>query len=149
MKRPSLPVLPCACASLRRATRAISGLYEDALRPSGLRNSQFTILQALSLAGEMNQGRLGEILAMDSTTLTRTLRILERQGWLTKRRGKDRRAVWLNLTKNGISKFRSALPLWQDAQARTQKLLGARRWKELTGWSDHLTATITQGGSTL
>jgi len=143
-----LPALPCACASLRRATRAISGLYEDASRPSGLKTSQFTILQALSLTGEINQGRLGEILTMDSTTLTRTLRILERQGWLTKRRGKDRREIWLKLSRNGIKQFRSALPLWQDAQTRMQKLLGARRWKELSSWSDHLTAAITQGGNT-
>jgi len=145
MKKSSLLVLPCACASLRRATRTLTGLYEEALRPSGLKSSQFTILQALSLAGELNQGRLGEILAMDSTTLTRTLRILERQGWLTKRPGKDRREIWLKLTKTGVTQFQSALPLWQSAQTRTQKLLGTSRWKDLTGWSNHLTAAITQG----
>lgn len=145
----SLPILPCACASLRRATRAVSGLYEEALRPSGLKSSQFTILQALSLTGEINQGRLGEILIMDSTTLTRTLQIMSRQGWLTKRRGKDRREVRLKLTKSGTAQFQSALPLWQHAQAQMQKRLGERRWKDLTLWSNHLTAAITQGGSTL
>jgi len=147
MKKSSIPTLPCACASLRRATRTVSSLYEDALRPSGLKISQFTILQALSITGEINQGRLGEILAMDSTTLTRTLRILERQGWLTKNPGKDRREVWLKLSTSGSAQLQSALPLWEAAQAKLRKQLGKNRWNELTASSDHITATLTQGDS--
>ena len=149
MTKPSLPALPCACASLRRATRAISVLYEDALRPSGLRGSQFTILQALSLTGEISQKALGEVLAMDSTTLTRTLNILERHGWLSRHRGDDRREWRMKLSKSGKAKFQSALPLWQNAQAQLRKQLGDRQWKELSSWSDHLTAAITQGDKTL
>src|SRR5260370_24378475 len=76
MKAASRPVLPCLCASLRRTTRTLTHLYEEALRPLGLRSSQFTILQVLSRAGEMTQGELGRMLAMDSTTLTRTLEIM-------------------------------------------------------------------------
>ncbi len=70
------------CASLRRASRSLTQLYDEALRPLGLRATQFTILQALSLAGEVSQGELAQILAMDSTTLTRTLRIMGREGWI-------------------------------------------------------------------
>ena len=69
------------CSSFRRTARALSQLYEDGLRPAGLRSSQFTILQALARTGDVTQGRLGEILVMDSTTLTRTLRIMRQQGW--------------------------------------------------------------------
>src|ERR1700732_3187605 len=86
-----LPILPCMCASVRRASRALTHLYDAALRPVGLRATQFTILQVLSRAGEVSQGRLGQILAMDSTTLTRTLRIMVRQKWIAERRGDDRR----------------------------------------------------------
>ena len=68
-----LPNLPCMCSSIRRASRALTQMYEQALRPLGLRSSQFTILQVLSRAGEVLQGQLGEMLAMDSTTLTRTV----------------------------------------------------------------------------
>lgn len=67
----SLPT-PCMCATLRRASRALTQLYDEALRPLGLRATQFTVLQALSFTGEVSQGELGQLLAMDSTTLTRT-----------------------------------------------------------------------------
>ena len=87
------------CSSVRRASRALTQLYEQALRPLGLRSTQFTILQVLSRAGEVSQGHLGEKLAMDSTTLTRTLDIMLRQGWVAERRGEDRRQRWLRLAK--------------------------------------------------
>jgi len=64
------------CASFRRAARALTHLYDEALRPVGLRATQFTIMQVLSLAGEVSQGQLAQMLAMDSTTLTRTLQIM-------------------------------------------------------------------------
>ena len=57
--RLSIPTLPCMCANLRRASRVLTQLYEDALRPLGLRATQFTVLQALSLAGEVTQGASG------------------------------------------------------------------------------------------
>ena len=76
MSKLSIPMLPCMCATFRRSARAVTQHYDEALRPLGLRATQFTILQALSLTGEVSQGELGEILAMDSTTLTRTLEIM-------------------------------------------------------------------------
>src|ERR1700749_4963115 len=98
MTHSPIPSLPCMSASLRRASRVVTQLYEDALRPTGLRGTQFTVLQALSLAGEVTQGDLGRILAMDSTTLTRTLTILSRHGWIAKRRGQDRREWRMRLS---------------------------------------------------
>src|SRR5438067_4878742 len=96
-----LPILPCMCGNFRRTSRAMTQLYEDALRPLGLRATQFTILQVLSRAGEVSQGQLGEMLAMDSTSLTRTLGIMRREGWVAERRGEDRRQRWLRLAKAG------------------------------------------------
>ena len=107
-----LPILPCMCASFRRASRALTQLYDQALRPVGLRATQFTILQALSLAGEVSQGDLARILAMDSTTLTRTLQIMGREGWIAERRGADRRERLLRLAKAGRYQFTRALPSW-------------------------------------
>ena len=75
-----IPDLVCMCETVRRASRALTQLYDETLRPLGLRATQFTILQVLSRTGELSQGELGQILAMDSTTLTRTLRILRRAG---------------------------------------------------------------------
>src|SRR6202022_3057883 len=101
MTRFLTPSLPCMCASFRRASRALTQLYDQALRPVGLRATQFTILQELSLAGEVSQGGRAQILAMDSTTLTRTLRIMGREGWIAERRGADRRERLLRLAKAG------------------------------------------------
>src|ERR1700756_3363536 len=101
MSNSQTPMLPCMCASLRTAARAVTQLYEEEMRPTGLRSSQFTILQALSLAGDVTQGKLGELLAMDSTSLTRTLAIMSRNGWIEKRRGQDRREWRLHLSRSG------------------------------------------------
>ena len=142
MKTPSLPDLPCLCASLRRASRAITQVYEEALRPVGLRGSQFTILQTLSTAGEMTQGRMAHWLAMDSTTLTRTLAILERQGWIARREGEDRREWRIQLSKAGKAKFERALPQWEKAQAMVRKKLGERRWEEAMQFSNEITRAV-------
>src|SRR5258708_31263265 len=88
--RNKLPDLPCMCASLRRTSRVVTQLYDEALRPLSLRATQFTVLQALSLAGEASQGALGQILPMDSTTLTHTLRIMGPEGWIAARPRDDR-----------------------------------------------------------
>jgi DNA-binding MarR family transcriptional regulator len=118
------PALPCMCASLRRTARALTQLYEDALRPTGLRATQFTVLQALSLAREVTQGELGQILAMDSTTLTRTLTIMSRHGWIAKCRGEDRREWRIRLSGTGKTQFKRAVPHWQKAQTQLRRQLG-------------------------
>ena len=73
---------PCVCNALRMATRAITQLYDDALRPSGLRASQFSVLATIAGRGEANLKQLEELLAIDQTTLTRNLSLLERDGVL-------------------------------------------------------------------
>src|SRR5258706_7543917 len=99
----SLPVLPCLCSSFRRTARALTQLYEQALRPLGLRATQFTILQVLALAGEVTQQQLGDMLVMDSTTLTRTLVIMGRPGSIAGRRGDDRPQRLLRLGQGGAT----------------------------------------------
>jgi DNA-binding MarR family transcriptional regulator len=143
-----LPALPCMCASFRRTSRALTQLYEQALHPLGLRATQFTILQVLSLAGEVSQGQLGEMLAMDSTSLTRTLAIMGRRGWITVRRGKDRRERRLSLASVGQTKLRSAQPLWERVQSHLRRQLDAQAWKNLLQLTQDVTQVIkTQGGS--
>lgn len=138
------PALPCLCANLRRASRAITQRYEQALRPMGMTATHFTILQALSLTGEILQGRLGEVLAMDSTTLTRTLAILSRRGWLTTRQGNDRRERWLSLSAAGKAEFKRALPHWQAVQNEFRKQLGDKRWDNLMKLINEVTAEVTE-----
>jgi DNA-binding MarR family transcriptional regulator len=144
MKTSSLPALPCLCASFRRATRALTQHYDEAMRPTGLRATQFTLLQALSLTGEVTQGRLGQILAMDSTTLTRTLEIMTRRGWVAKKQGKDRRERRLGLTKAGQAQFERALPRWDKLQADLRRRLGAEPWDSLMQLTRNVTTIVTE-----
>jgi DNA-binding MarR family transcriptional regulator len=144
MSEHSVPALPCMCANLRRASRALTQVYEDALRPLGLRATQFTVLQALSLAGEVSQGTLGEILAMDSTTLTRTLAIMSRHGWIAKRYGKDRRERRLSLTKSGQAQLNRATPSWEKVQARLHGQLGDKHWNNLMHLTHEIASAFTQ-----
>lgn len=131
------------CANLRRTARALTQLYEDAIRPFGLRATQFTILQALSLTGEITQGKLGHILALDSTTLTRTLDLMERQGWVAKRYGKDRRERWLRLAPDGEAQFRRAEPAWQQVQDQLRSRFGNENWNSLMGLAQQATELVT------
>ena len=148
----NLPALPCLCSSFRRTSRALSQVYEEAMRPTGLRITQFTILQALARTGEVKQGRLGEILAMDSTSLTRTLRIMLQQGWIAERRGEDQRERWLKLSKAGEAKLKFATASWEKVQARLQAKLGESGWKSLMQWTNQVTGMAVdlisqEGGS--
>ena len=142
----ALPDLRCMCGNFRRASRALTQLYDDALRPMSLRATQFTILQVLSRARELSQGELGQILAMDSTTLTRTLRIMSREGWIAERRGEDRRERWLGLAKAGRDQFNRALPRWEKVQAQIERQLGTRRWHDLHQLANEVTAVLTRKG---
>jgi DNA-binding MarR family transcriptional regulator len=143
MSQESMPLqpLPCACATLRRASRALSQGYEEALRPVGLRATQFTILQTLDMAREVTQRRLGQILALDSTTLTRTLRIMTRAGWIAERRGTDRRERLLSLSAEGRSVFDTARPHWEKAQAEMRQRLGEALWNQIFSVADKVTAS--------
>jgi len=90
-----------------------------------------TILQALARAGEVTQGRLGEMLAMDSTSLTRTLGIMRREEWLAERRGQDRREKLIRLSNPGVKKLREAEPIWERVQLQVHEALGEQDWKQL------------------
>ena len=149
MSRALLPQLPCMCGNFRRTSRALTQLYEEAIRPLGLRASQLTILQALSRAGEVSQGQLGEMLAMDSTSLTRTLAIMRRQGWITERRGEDRRERWLRMSKGGEAQLRRVLPVWEKVQRRLRGQLGEQAWNNLLKLTYQVTGLVTTQGDSL
>src|SRR5580700_8768438 len=138
MSQSHLPELPCMCGSFRRTARALTSFYQEALWPLGLRATQLTILQALSRTGEISQGQLGQILAMDSTSLTRTTAIMSREGWITERRGEDRRERRLRLSDAGEKQLKRALPAWEKVQARLRHQLGNENWNNLMQLSRQL-----------
>ena len=143
MSKPATIALPCMCASFRRASRVLTQHYEMALRPLGLRATQFTLLQALSQAGEISQRTLSEILAIDSTTLTRTLATMGRRGWIASRSGDDRRERWLSLSEAGWAEFKRVRPHWEKVQQGLRARLGNKRWNELLKLINEVTPAVT------
>jgi DNA-binding MarR family transcriptional regulator len=142
--KPQLPALPCLCSSFRRTARALSQVYDGGLRATGLRITQFTILQVLARAGEVTQGRLGEMLAMDSTSLTRTLGIMRRRGWIVERRGEDQRERWIRLSKAGETKLKRATAGWEKVQARLREEMGGEvAWENLLQLTNQVTGLVT------
>ena len=117
----------CACFSLRKASRAVTQLYDDALRPSGLRTTQFSLLVLLRLAGTVPMTRLAEEAVMDRTTLARNLEVLQRNGLVRVQPGEDARVREVEITRAGMAKLEEAFPRWQRAQRSMSGSLGARR----------------------
>ena len=113
----------CHCLAARRNARAITRVYEEHLRPHGLRATQFSILVALAVAGPKPMGELAEALGLDRTTLTRGVALLERDGWLATEPSDDARERRLRLTKAGRKKLESAYPAWKAAQEAVGKKL--------------------------
>ena len=122
---------PCLCLALRRASRAVSRLYDEELRGVGLRTTQYSLLQLLRRSGELRQRDLGEVTVHDETTLTRNLRPLVDAGWVAVRAGDDRREKWLKITRSGLAKLAEARPAWGRAQARMKSLLPEGTWRSL------------------
>ncbi len=136
----------CACFNLRKAARAVTQLYDAALEPSGVRATQFSLLATLRLGGPLTISRLAEAMVMDRTTLTRNLRPLEKQGLVAVAPGRDRRTRQVRLTAQGRTRFMQAFPLWQRAQARMTRGLGAARRERLLSELDMAIAAAHGGG---
>jgi DNA-binding MarR family transcriptional regulator len=106
----------CVCSAVRRASRAITHHYDEALRGSGLRNSQFTILATLEQAGPIAMTRLAAFLGLERTTLTRNLKPLLRDKLVETREEKDGRVRKIAITAKGVMEARKVFPLWKKAQ---------------------------------
>jgi len=96
----------------------VSRLYDDELRRSGLRTTQYSLLSRLSRVGDVRQRDLGRMVSLDETTLTRNLGRLIDAGWVDTTVGKDEREKLVRLTKDGRAKLRQARPAWERAQDR-------------------------------
>ncbi|MBI2313494.1 MAG: winged helix-turn-helix transcriptional regulator [Betaproteobacteria bacterium] len=121
----------CACVNLRRASRAITDLYDAALRPCGLRVTQYSMLRAIHRAGTAMITEIAERLALDRTTMSRNLRVLERAGLIEWVAGADRRARRVRLSATGKRLMERAVPYWEKAQAQIARKLGAGQLESL------------------
>jgi DNA-binding MarR family transcriptional regulator len=123
--------LVCACANLRRAARALSRLYEEALAAVDLSSTQMTVIMFLGRRGPMPLSDLADALAMDRTSLYRALRPLDRRELVRIRATADRRAKEVLLTVDGERHLARAMPHWQRAQDRFIESFGSTAWDRL------------------
>jgi len=120
-------MLTCTCARLRKVTRRVTQIYDQALAPLDLTITQFGLLAYLAAFGEVSIGELAEESMMDPTTLTRTLQPLERRKLIRIATARDdRRRRDVTLSETGRATFRDAVPLWRKASAQLGDVLGTR-----------------------
>jgi DNA-binding MarR family transcriptional regulator len=120
----NLHSLPCYCATLRQAARAVTVLYEEMLADSGLHATQFTALQVLEIAPGRTTTELSEIIGIDQTTATRTLALVRKTGLAKPRIGEDRRQRRWFLTPEGEAQMKKLKPRWEAAQEAFERRLG-------------------------
>ena len=128
----------CACHKVRMAARAVTRAYDEALRPTGLRATQLSVLVAVATGEATSIAALAQLLGMDRSTLTRNLGPLEKEGLITVGAEGWRRSRALEITRKGQSRLREALPLWKKAQDMLKSRLGSSDWSAAHASMDSL-----------
>lgn len=133
----------CTLMHVRKASRVITQLYDEALQPSGLLSNQFTILVTLARVGSATMNTLAQQLVMDRTTLTRNLKPVEKKGLIEIKPGQDKRTRLVSLTALGENTLEQALPRWEQAQSQVIATLGEKQWRAFLAGLSH-TAQLGQ-----
>jgi DNA-binding MarR family transcriptional regulator len=121
----------CLCLHAQRAARSLGRTFDEALRPLGLTNGQFSLLMSLNRPDPPNMGSVASLLAMDRTTLTAALKPLERRGLVEISLGKDRRSRIIRLTPAGQTILAAAVPIWNDTHHEVSERIGVETAKRL------------------
>lgn len=135
----------CIGSTIRRANRMVSQYYDEALRPSGLRITQFSLLARVRSLGSGTINELAAAALMDRTTLGRNLKVLEKKGLVRIEPGPDQRMRKVGLTQEGGQALMRSLPYWKQAQRHMSETLGAVRVERLLSDLDHAIAAARGG----
>jgi len=125
---PQMLLDTCMCHKARMAARVVTRAYDDALRPTGLRATQVSVLAAVGARGALSIKSLADALQMERSTLTRNLRPLEERGYVKLAPERRYRSRVLTLTPAGRAAMERALPLWEAAQRKLKSRLGQQSW---------------------
>jgi DNA-binding MarR family transcriptional regulator len=136
----------CVCLHVQRAARAMARRFDEALRPAGLTNTQFSLLNALNGPRPTTQGAICALLGADRTTVTAALKPLVRQGLaIVAADAQDGRVRRIALTADGRARLSAALPLWTTAHQALAEEQGEAR---LTRMRRDLTTLAAPQGRT-
>ncbi|NMG40164.1 MarR family transcriptional regulator [Chelativorans sp. ZYF759] len=116
----------CLCFAVRRAARALSRRFDEAFRPLGITNGQFSLMMSLNRPDSPRMSDIADFLAMDRTTLTAALKPLEKSGFISVRPDeRDRRNRRLSLTDAGREILARAVPIWRETHGEVDRLVRA------------------------
>ena len=131
----------CLCLHVQRAARSLARRFDDALRPAGLTNGQFSLLMSLNRPHPATMSSVAALLAMDRTTLTAALKTLKRRGLVVVEPDpEDRRSRRLSLTEQGRAALVAAMPIWEREHAEVERLLGVAEIVDAEGMRKGLMA---------
>ncbi len=129
----------CASFNFRRAARAVTRFYDQAFESFGIRSTQFSILIGIAKTQPTSISALSDLLVIDRTTLTRSLRLLKKQGLLSISDRSIKRQRFLRLTPKGERTLAATLPAWRQAQDRFVQTLGLDYWTHFRNELERLT----------
>ena len=127
----------CACTNLRRANRAVCRLYDQVLSPTGLKSTQFMMLQVIAESGQVAHCDLAAEFALSMETLSRRLASAREDGLLHMSLGERGKRIY-SLTPKGRAVLSDAWPHWERAQMRMHQALGDLDWSELPRFTDRI-----------
>jgi DNA-binding MarR family transcriptional regulator len=116
----SMSSMECYCTEFRRTANALTGIYDDALRPAGLKITQLSLLRTLGRLGEAPYTDIAAELGLDKTTISRNIKLLIEAGWITISGDEDARHKVAKLSPAGAKKLREGNKYWRDAQAQVE-----------------------------
>lgn len=134
----------CVCGALRIVTRAVTQVYDDAVRPAGLRITQYSLLSGIDKMGPVSAGALVGALHADQTTLARALKLLREDGLIRRAPDAKKRAKLIELTPRGRRKLNEARKLWAEGQRSVVDMIGEEEWRDVRRRLDRLLGAVAE-----
>lgn len=134
----------CMAYNLKKATRAVQSLFDNAFKTVGLEGTQYTVLSHIYVAEPTTLTKLADMMSVDRTTLGRNLKPLEKKGLIDIKTGDDRRARSITLTKYGLEILAQAQPIWKETHEKIKSLLGVENWSSAIANLKILTSKIKE-----
>jgi DNA-binding MarR family transcriptional regulator len=121
----------CLCIAVRKASRRMTTVYDDALAPVGINLAQYSLLKKIRRMAPVSLTDLGAAMDLDRSTIGRNVKVLERMGLTQPVTGKDHREATVELSETGEAILTAAIPLWEQAQEQINSRLGADKVAQL------------------
>jgi DNA-binding MarR family transcriptional regulator len=132
----------CGSFNFRRTARAVTKWYDMALQESGIRSTQFSILVGIAKNQPVSIGALADVMIIDRTTLTRSLRLLQKEGLIAISNRAAMRQRFLTITTKGEYTLARSLPAWREAHARFVATVGSEHWIDLRNELEQLAHVV-------